>query len=385
LDPSFNNINELIELYGVPQGFFPKLKKITRVHEQTYQLPVAMSYEVDLWGKYRGTYNAAMIYAQAQDEAVRAVLLTLTSDLASNYFNVRSLDTQIDLLKSVLDLRQKSLDLTRSRYKAGLVSYIDYLNAEKMLSDTDAEYQDSLRQRALFENAMAALIGVPASEFHMEPSPLVDEPPKVPAGIPSDMLIRRPDIAQAERTMASVHELIGVAYATYFPAITLTSGLGFSSPDLSKFLTWTSRLWQLGINMAQVIFNGWRNKSYVEAALAKFNEAKGNYESSVLTAFQEVEDALNNIEQQSRQYDALEFSYQAAAETFGLSELRYAKGVTNYLDTIDAERAEIDAKRTLMNVLGQRYQSAIQLIKALGGGWEAAEVEAGVDQDPCCQ
>ncbi|MBS0624571.1 MAG: efflux transporter outer membrane subunit [Verrucomicrobia bacterium] len=374
-NPSFNNVNELIELYGVPQGLFPGLKTITRVHEQTYQLPVSMVYEVDLWGKYRGTYNAAAIYVQAQDEAMKAVLLTLTTEFASNYYNARSLDTQIELLKSILELRREYLELTSARYEAGIVSYLDYLEAEKKLSDTDAEYQDTVRQRTLFENAMAALLGLPASEFKMDPLPLLSEPPEIPAGLPSDILLRRPDVAQSERTMASLHEFIGVAYSTYFPAFSLTSALGFSSPELSNFMTWMSRLWQLGVNMAQVIYNAGRSSSYVDAAVARFNEAKGSYENTVLSAFQEVEDALTNIEQQGKQYDSLKVSYSAASETYTLTDLRYTKGVSNYLDTIDAKRAELDTKRTFMNVLGQRYQSSLQLIKALGGGWESACVE----------
>jgi multidrug efflux system outer membrane protein len=374
LKPSFNNVNELIELYGVPQGLFPGLKTISRVREQTYQLPVAMSYEVDLWGKFRGTYNAAAIYAEAQEEAMRMTLLTLTSELASNYFNIRSLDTQIQLLEEVLRLRKETTNLVKLRYQAGLVSAIDLFNTEKFLTDTDAEYQDTLRQRRVFENAIASLIGIPASEFALESAPLVQEPPEIPAGIPSDMLLRRPDVAQAERSMASFHAFIGVAYATYFPAITLTSGLGYSSPDLSQFLNWSSRLWQLGVNLAQVVFNGWRNRSYVDAAFARFREAKGNYESAVLTAFQEVEDALINVEQQHKQFDALNSSYKDAQEIRSLSLLRYEKGIDNYLDTLDAERSALDAERSWMNLLGQRYQSSIQLVKALGGGWESCEL-----------
>jgi efflux transporter, outer membrane factor (OMF) lipoprotein, NodT family len=371
LNPAFNNVNQLFELYGVPQHLAPGLKTITRVHEQTYQLPVAMTYEVDLWCKFRGTYNAAAIYAQAQDEAVKVTLLTLSTELASHYFNLRALDTQIDLLKQVFDLRKETLSLVHARYELGLVSYLDYLESEKMLADTDAEYQESLRQRALFENAIAALLGVLASEFYLEPSPLLQEPPQIPSGLPSDLLIRRPDLAQAERNMASFHEFIGVAYSTYFPAITLTSALGFSSPDLSQFLTWTGRLWQLGVDVAQVIFNAGRNRSYVEAAFARFREAKGSYEQAVLSAFQEVEDALNNVEQYSLQTIALQNAFRSSQDFFSLSQLRYTKGIVNHLDTLSAERAALDAKRTWMNALGQRYQASVQLIKALGGGWES--------------
>ncbi|HAB99879.1 MAG TPA: hypothetical protein DCE71_08665 [Parachlamydiales bacterium] len=369
--PSFNNVDELIKLYGVPQSFTPKLKTLTRVQEQSYQLPIAMTYEVDLWCKYRGTYNAAAIYAQAQDEAVKATMLTLSTELASHYFNLRTLDMQIDLLKQVLQLRKETLSLVHSRYESGLVSYLDYLSSEKALADTDAEYQESVRQRALFENSIAALLGTVASEFHLEPSPLWKEPPVIPSGLPSDLLIRRPDLAQAERNMASFHEWIGVAYATYFPGITLTSHLGYSSPELSRFLTWTGRLWQLGVDIAQVIFNAGRNRSYVEAAFARFNEAKGSYEQAMLGAFQEVEDALNYIEQYALQSTDLQNAYRSSQDFFSLSQLRYTKGLVNHLDTLSAQRAALDAKRSWMNALGRRYQASVQLIKALGGGWQS--------------
>ncbi len=369
--PSFNNVDELIKLYGVPESFAPRLKTLTRVQEQMYQLPIAMTYEVDLWCKYRGTYNAAAIYAQAQDEAVRVTMLTLSTELASHYFNLRALDTQIDLLKQIVQLRKESLALVHSSYESGLVSYLDYLQSEKMLADTDAEYQESIRQRALFENAIATLLGSLASEFHLDPSPLWQEPPTIPSGLPSDLLIRRPDLAQAERNMASFHEWIGVAYATYFPGITLTSHLGYSSPDLSKFLTWTGRLWQIGADIVQVIFNAGRNRSYVEAAFARFHEAKGSYEQAVLTAFQEVEDALSNVEQYALQSTDLQNAYRSSQDFFTLSQLRYTKGLVNHLDTLSAERAALDAKRSWMNALGRRYQASVQLIKALGGGWES--------------
>ncbi len=369
LNPSYNNVNQLIELYGVPQGLFPGLQTITRVKELTYQLPVAMSYEVDLWGRFRGTYNAASIYAQARDEALKATMLTLTSDLASNYFNALAVDTQLSLIAEVLRLQKKKLKLTTSRFDAGLVSLMELLEVEGHVADLDAEYQETARQRAQFENAMAALIGTPASEFQVASRLLLLDPPAIPAGLPSSMLVRRPDVAQAERMMASLHEFIGVAYSSYLPGISLTSAIGYLSPDLSQFLRWPSRLWQFGVNISETIFNAGRNSSYVKLAYARFRETKAAYESAVLTAFQEVEDALTNVGQQNKQFDSLEESWKAAEKNNWLSQKRYGKGIVSLLDTLDAEEKEIDAKRSYLNVLGNRYQSTVQLIKALGGGW----------------
>ncbi len=371
LNPIYNNVNELIELYGVPQGLFPGFKTITRAHEQIYQLPVAMAYEVDLWGKYRGVYNAAKIYAEAQDEALRATMLVLSAELASHYFNLRAADTQIALIHANLELKKNALTITEARYASGLVGAIDFLAIQEECCDIEAEYQEALRYRVQFENAIAVLVAVAAPEFKIAPNPLWKEPPSIPPGIASAMLLRRPDVAQAERNMASFHAFIGVAYATYFPSICLTSSLGFSSPDLSQFLNWSSKLWQIGANIAQVIFNGWRNRSYVELAFAKFEKTKGDYENTILLALQEVEDALADVEQQGKSFSALNRSLKTAQDIKAISQLRYEKGIANRLDLIRTEMAEIDAQRALSNTLGQRYQSTIQLIKALGGGWES--------------
>ena len=386
LNPVYDNLGALIELYGVPQGLIPGLKTITRVHEQTYQLPIAMSYEVDLWGKYRGTYNAARIYAEAQDEALKATILTLTSDLASNYFNLRAMDTQIGLLSSLLEIRKSLLELHYLQFEAGLIGYTEVLQAEHQFSNLEAEYQDSLRQRELFENAIAVLIGTPAPELQIKAFPLRISPPLIPAGMPSDVLLRRPDVSQAERTMAAFHEFIGVAYSTYFPAFTLTGALGASSPDLSHFLQWASRLWQIGVNVAQILFNGGRNSAEVDLAFAKFRETEGAYKQAVLIAFQEVEDALNNTDSQMKQIASLKRAFMAAKEAYALSNLRFQKGVANVLETLVREEAKIQAKRLWMGTLGQQYQSTIQLIKALGGGWQPCSVaseEPSAEKSSC--
>jgi multidrug efflux system outer membrane protein len=371
LTPTYKNVDQLIELYGLPlpSPFVPGLQPIVRVHELEYQLPISAGYDLDLWGKYRGQYNSAMIYAQAQQEAARATLLTLTTDLASNYFNLRAVDTQVELLKRQIELRQKAFELTSSRYAKGLVNYIDVMNAEGVLANTDADYQETVRQRNSFENAIAVLIGVPASEFQLPPRPLKDPPPSIPAGIPSQVLVRRPDVAQAERNMAAVHEWIGVAYSSYFPDISLTGAIGLASPELAHFLTWGSRLWRYGADILQMIFDGGRTRSGVELAYASYNAAKGAYEKTVLGVFQEVEDALSNVEQQLKQYESFGTAYATARQTQELSSLRYTRGLVNILDTITSEEAELQAKRNWLHSLGLRYQASVQLVKAIGGGW----------------
>lgn len=379
LKPAFNNVNELIELYGVPTGLFPALKTITRVHEQTYSLPATMTYEVDLWGKFRGTYEAAKIYAESLDEAVQATYLSVTSNVASNYFNLRALNAQIDLLEKVLENEKEKVRLAKLRFEKGLVSAIDLCNIEKELANIEAEYQETLRQRIPFVDSIAVLVGENASLWSFSPMPLDKEPPAIPPGLPSTLLMRRPDIAQAERRMASIHSLIGVAYSTYFPNIKLTSSVGFQSPDLSQWMTWGARLWQFGAEAIQVLFNVGRNSSYVKAAKARFEETRGAYQQAVLIAFNEVEDALSDVEQQQKESEAYFQAWKSAKQALHLSTLRYEKGVSNFLEVIDAERSALDAERKWINTIGQKYQADIQLIKAIGGKWDAC-----CECSPCC-
>ncbi|HLB53132.1 MAG TPA: efflux transporter outer membrane subunit [Chlamydiales bacterium] len=379
LKPVFNNVQELIELYGVPQGLFPSLKTITRVREQLYSLPATMWYEVDLWGKYRGTYQAAKIYAESLEEAVQALYISVTTNVAGNYFNLRALDAQIALLDKTLIIEKEKVRLTRLRFEKGLVPAVDLYHVEEELANLEAEYEESVRQRIPFIDALAVLVGENASLWCFSVLPLEKEPPPIPAGLPSELLMRRPDVAQAEKAMASIHSLIGVAYATYFPNIKLTSTLGFLSPEFSRWMTWSGRLWQIGSNITQVLFNVGRNSSYVAAARAKFEEAKGLYEKTVLVAFSEVEDALSDMEQQKRESDAYNQGWKSAQQIEALSSMRYEKGIINVFDVLTAKKNAFDAERKWINVVGQRYQSSLELIKAIGGKWEAP-----CEKSPCC-
>lgn len=372
LNPAYSDTGTLFKLYGIPPGlsnFIPGFLQILRVHEFQYFLPVNLSYEVDLWGKYRGLYDSAVFNSEAVVEAYRTSLLTVTSDLASHYFNMRSADAQIEILQRTRELNQNFVKLTRDRFTKGLVSNLDVASAELQLSNTEAEYYDVVRQRNLFENAIAALVGMPASDLRIEAQPLLQTPPIIPVGIPSTILEQRPDIAEAERKMASEHAQIGVAYASFFPSLSLTGSLGYNSPDLHQFLSWKSRYWEMGATSSQFLFDANRRCSNLEIAWARFREAEGSYQQVVLTAFQEVEDALTNIEFQEKQMASLGRSVQAANLTRTLSTNRYKSGLVNYLDVITSDQNELVARRNYQNILGQRYQSTIQLIKALGGSW----------------
>lgn len=385
LDPAYSSTGTLFKLYGLsdfPQILGSGIKPIIRVHEMQYLLPLNLNYELDLFGKLRGGYEAAFLNAESKEAAYYTALLSLTTDLAANYFNLRSLDLQIELLLETIEARKKGLELTSSRFNKGLINYIDVSSAMLELANTEAEYQDSVRQRELFENAIAALLGMPASLFCLPSNPLRELPPNIPAGIPSEVLFQRPDIAEAERTMASQHAEIGVAYASFLPAISLTGTLGFFSPDLRDFLSWKSRLWLIGANASQTIFDAGKNICNAEVAWSRFLQSTGTYQQTVLTAFQEVEDALNNLEQQAKQSTFLASATSAAAKTLTLAEQRYKNGLVTYLEVVDSERSQLQAERNLANLLGQRYISTIQLIKALGGSFGvkfAEEAEIACD------
>ncbi|HSW73236.1 MAG TPA: efflux transporter outer membrane subunit [Chlamydiales bacterium] len=384
LDPSYSNTNELIKLYGIPSTI-PGIPVLQRVHEMSYALPLNLSYEVDLWGRFRGTYKAAKIGIEAEDAAMRGSLLTLTTELASNYFNVRTLDMQLELLEKILAVYKALLELHQSRYLAGLDNYLDVAQAEEALANAEADYQDSVRQRNIFENAIATLIAVPSSEFHIARNPLRDPPPCVPGDLPSSILTRRPDIVQAERTMAAENALIGVAYTSLLPQVQLTTVLGFLSPVLRDFLNWKGRYLSWGTNIQQFIFDAGRRVSEIDAVIAAYKAQEGIYRNTILTAFQEVEDALTNIEQQMKQSEQLMISYTASEEVENLSRQRFDRGLVNLLEVYNYEETKLTNARNLMNVIGLRYQSSVQLIKALGGGWDSSLDSSSEEEGGACE
>ncbi len=370
LNPTYSDTETLFELYGVPAGLIPGLKPILRVHEFLYSLPATLSYELDLWGKNRSLYLSAVYNAEAQEAAYRVALLGLTADLASFYYNLRTVDAQLDFLQQTVGLRRKSLTLNHSRFTSGIANAIDVSSSELELSNTEAQYEDARRQRTLFENAIATLLGIPASDFCLPYSPLKGDPPIIPAGLPSTILLQRPDIAQAERKMAAQHAQINAAYAAFFPSITLTGTVGYLSPDLKQFMSWKSRYWSYGANGSQFLFDAGKRGSQVEVEWARFHQAEASYQQTVLTAFQEVEDALNNLEWDAKQHETLLRSIKASNLTLQLSNRRYMKGIAAYYEVIDSERSDVTAQLNAIGVQGQRFQSSIQLIKALGGTWE---------------
>lgn len=370
LNPRYGNVLELIELYGIPTGIVPGLRSIVRVHETNYALPLTMSYEVDFWRKYRGQYDSALYKADAFHEAFRSTLLSITSELASHYYHLRTVDTELKLLEETISAQEKIVHYYERRYVAGLSTYIDFLQVEKEYKELQAEYSDLQRQRRLFENAIAILVGVPASDFHISPSSLAVSIPSVPVGLPSTILTKRPDVAQAEREMAAEHTLIGVALSNFFPSFTLTGGLGSSSPDLKNFLDWKSRLLKWGVDIVQSVIDGGRKLSKLEEAWARFRQAEGSYQQTVLTALQEVENALTSVAQTKEEASSLEESFEIASSIHALSYLRYEKGLVDLLEYLQSKIKKLRSERAWINRVGKEYQSTVELIKSIGGDWD---------------
>ncbi len=340
----------------------------------TYTLPLNESYEVDIVGKVRRAIEAARADYQASVAAYQTVLLTLTSDLAQDYFNLRYLDADRAVLRKNIEVQQAFLDLTRHRHDGGLASGLDVAAAETQLDTTRALYVGAERQRDQFGHAIAVLLGKPAAEFSLPENPLGLTPPVLPPGLPADLLERRPDVAEAERQMAAASARIGVARAAYFPDLSLTGSDGFLSGSFAKLISGGSNEWFITPLLSVPVFQGGRIKANYQYAQAAYREAVDNYQQQVLTAFQQVEDGLSDLRVLEDQGRAQELAVLASQRTVNISTARYKDGLAAYLEVLTAENNLLQNQRTSAQILGMRLVSTVQLINALGGGWAERSV-----------
>lgn len=376
LNPAYNDQESLIQIFNRGTSSTNRNAKLPppfiRARQRTYSLPINLSYELDLWGRMRDQYNAAVYSYEAEEEAYLTTLLMVTSDVASTYYQIRVLDTLLELYQRTIKTRQNALEINKARYTYQVSNELAVAQSGLDLSNVQSLYFNAVRQREIQVDALAVLLGVPPSEFAFETTPLKALPPVIPAGVPSDILIQRPDIAEAERTMASQQALIGAAYASFFPSLTLTGAMGFMSPDYSLFLKWISRYWQFGFNIGQTLYDGGRKNSQLDLAKDRFKEASDAYQQTVLVAFQEVEDALANLEWLVKEAESVQTAVNYARNAYQISMDRYLKGVDFYLQVVDSERQLLDNERASAELLGSQYISTIQLIKALGGSWNSS-------------
>ncbi|UCF30861.1 MAG: efflux transporter outer membrane subunit [bacterium] len=340
----------------------------------TLRTPLDLSYEVDLWGRVRRSVEAARTEFEASQADFENILLALQADVARSYFSLRTLDAEIDLLGRTVDLRRKNLELVQSLFRNGQVSRLDLARAETELANTTADLAALRRLRASTEHALAVLAGEPASGFRVPAMPLdLDaQPPAVYPGIPSSLLERRPDIAAAERRLMAANARIGVAEAAFFPSIRLTGSAGYASDELSSLFSWDNRTWSLGPFLSLPVFDGGRNRSGLNLARARWEEAVARYRKQVLVAFAEVEDALSDLRNLDVQSQAQRQAMTSARQASELSGKRYRAGLVSYLEVVVSERTALASELLAVRVLGLRLQASVTLIKALGGGWEDA-------------
>jgi len=329
-------------------------------------------WEIDLWGRLRRALESSAANAQASAADLAAARLSAQAELASSYFQLRVLDAQKQLLGDTVTAFDKSLELTRNRYAAGVAAKVDVAQAETQLKSTLAQSIDTGVQRAQLEHAIAILVGKPPSEFSIAPVPLAVTMPRVPLGLPSELLERRPDVAAAERRAASANAQIGVAKAAYFPSLTLSAGGGFRSASATDLFTAPSRFWSIGPALAQSIFDAGLRSAQTEQAIAAYDATVAEYRQAVLAGFQEVEDNLAALRILEEEAKVQEDAVRAARESVVLTTNQYKAGIVSYINVVTVQTTQLSNERTAVGILGRRLVAAATLVKALGGGWDAA-------------
>jgi len=347
----------------------------TPLTQGLYQIPFALNYEVDLFGRARKTLQAANASLQSTAADLQNVQLVLTAELAADYFSLRELDSEYQVVQESVKIQQEGLVVVNHRHEGGIASGLDLAEQQTLLDSTVTQLYLLQQQRAQFEHAIAVLTGSAASTFSVRVAPLLTVPPPVPLGIPSDLLERRPDIATAERTMAQQNALVGVAKTAFYPQFTISGAGGFQSITLGSLITTPSAFWSLGGDLLQPIFNGGRNRATLAATKSAYDESVANYRESTLTAFQQVEDGLSGLNSLSRAAESQSAAVADAHRALDIANDRYVGGLTTFLDVITAQSVLLTNERLSTQLLGQQMVTSVFLVKALGGGWDASTIQ----------
>ena len=339
-----------------------------------YTLPLDINYELDAWGRVRRSVTAAREETQASAADIETIRLSLHAELATDYFDLRSLDAQKRLLDETLIAYQRALELTQNRFDGGLSSRAEVAQARTQLETARAQDVGVGVDRATYEHAIAVLMGRAPESLRLEAAPWNSTPPVIPVGVPAQLLERRPDIAAAERRAAEANEQIGIARAAFFPNLIITATGGFEGSTPINWLTWPSRFWAVGPTMMQTIFDAGRRKATSDQAVAFYDQTVANYRQATLTAFQQVEDNLSTLRVLEQQAAAQRVAVQAAQQSLDLSLNRYKGGLVTYLEVITAQSIALQNEFTQVDILRRRMDASVLLIKALGGGWDVTKL-----------
>ena len=337
-----------------------------------HSLPVDVSWELDVWGRIRRTVESSEATAQSSAADLEAATLSARAELAQDYFQLRSLDGQKQLLDNTVVAFEKSLELTNNRYRSGIASRGDVLQAETQLKTTQAQAIDVGVQRAQLEHAIALLIGKAPADLTIAETPLATQAPTIPTGVPAELLKRRPDVASAERTVASANAQIGVAEAAYYPTVSIDTLGGFESSSASKWLSAMGRFWSAGLSASETVFDGGSRRAQVDQARAVYDADVAAYHQSVLAGFQEVEDNLAAQRILASEAQTQDEAVQAAQQSLAVTTNQYQAGIVSYLNVVVAQTIALTNERTAVDILGRRLNASVLLIKALGGGWKAS-------------
>jgi NodT family efflux transporter outer membrane factor (OMF) lipoprotein len=346
-----------------------------------FVLPFSVSYQVDVWGRVRKNVESYREQAQASAADLATVNLSMHADLAIDYFQARSLDAEEQLLNSTVTQYEQALELNQNRFQGGIASEVEVEQAKTQLQTTRAAAIDVGVLRAQYEHAVAILVGKPPAEFTLAPLPLTAPPPHIPISVPSELLERRPDIAAAERRVASANAQIGVAKSAYYPTISLGASGGFESSAITTLLNGPSGLWSVGLSAVGTIFDGGRRRALTDQARAAYDFQVAAYRENVLSGFQQVEDNLAAVRILENEAQVQDEAVVAAQRSLDLSVTRYKGGVTSYLEVITAQSAALTDEVTAVNILGRRMANTVLLIQALGGGWDRSSLP---ERPECC-
>jgi NodT family efflux transporter outer membrane factor (OMF) lipoprotein len=343
--------------------------------ENNFTVPFFVSYELDLFGRVRRGLEAANASLQGSAADLENVRLVLTAELAADYFNLRESDREAGVVQESVEIEQKGLDLVNRRHEGGVANGLEVAQQAALLESTATQLQLVLQQRAQYEHAIAVLTGKSASVFNIAAAPFEVTPPAIPTGVPSEILERRPDIATGERQMAFENAQVGIAMTAFYPHITLSGEGGYESRNIATLVNAPSAVWSLGGDLLQPVFNGGRNRANLASTRAAYDQSVANYRESVLEAFQQVEDGLSGLMLLDQAAKTQQAAVVASRRALDIANDRYVGGLTTYLDVITAQSTLLSNERLATQLLGEQMTTSVYLVKALGGAWDASEIQ----------